>query len=705
MRKIVTGGVLAAAIAVLVAACAGSGRELGPATPSSKDDDARMAWWRDARFGLFLHWGLYAIPAGAWSDGKGGVATNHGEWIRETAHIPVGEYEKLLAKWNPVKFDADAWARMAKDAGMKYVVITSKHHDGYCNFDSALTDWDVMSTPFQRDVMKELADACRRHGLKMCWYHSIMDWHHPDYLPRRSWEAKERPADGADFDRFRRYLEGQVTELLTKYGPIGVMWFDGEWESTWRHEYGQHLYDLCRRLQPDVIVNNRVDVGRQGMEGMTAAGEFAGDFGTPEQEIPATGVPGVDWETCMTMNEHWGFNERDEEWKSTEDLVRKLCDIASKGGNFLLNVGPRADGTFPPACVERLAAIGKWMAVNGEAIHGTTASPFDALPFGRCTVKAARGDDGGARSRLYLHVFDWPKDGHLKLPGLGNRPLRAWLLADPGKELACASPGKDQTDVLVALPERAPDPICSVVALEVEGAPIVDRAPEIRAAADVFVKPLEVAIVDRGAGGGAEVRFTIDGSDPTAASLLVPGPVAVSGDAPVTVKAATFRGGQRRSAIVSRTFTPAKPWPVAAAGTKPGLVRTLVRGSFDALPDVSDIVPNAETTVATIELGDQAGKENVVLSFDGAFTVPADDLYEFALTSDDGSRLLVDSRLVVDNDGLHGSATKRGVAPLAAGPHRIWLAWFNKSGGAELKLEWGRAGGPLAPFPASALSH
>ena len=178
---------------------------------------------------------------------------------------------------------------MAKDAGMRYIVITSKHHDGFCLFDSGLTDYDVMSTPFKRDIMAELADACRRAGLRICWYHSIMDWHHPDYLPRRGWES--RSADGADYDRFVEYLKGQVRELLTKYGPIGVMWFDGEWESTWTHERGVELYDLCRQIQPDVIVNNRVDKGRQGMQGLTKAGHFAGDFGTPEQEIPPPVCP------------------------------------------------------------------------------------------------------------------------------------------------------------------------------------------------------------------------------------------------------------------------------------------------------------------------------------------------------------------------------------------------------------------------------
>jgi len=235
-----------------------------------------MAWWRDARFGMFIHWGLYAIPAGEWEGKK-----DHGEWIRESAHIPVATYEKFQPQWNPVKFDADAWATMAAKAGMKYLVLTSKHHDGFCLFDSKQTDWDVMNTPFHRDVCKELSEACARHGVTFCTYHSIMDWHHPDYLPRRSWEAKDRSADGADYARFERFLHAQVTEVIEQYHPA-VMWFDGEWENTWSHARGVALFDLCRRLAPGMIVNNRVDVHRGGMGGFSDAQEAKGDFATPE---------------------------------------------------------------------------------------------------------------------------------------------------------------------------------------------------------------------------------------------------------------------------------------------------------------------------------------------------------------------------------------------------------------------------------------
>jgi alpha-L-fucosidase len=426
--------------------------ELTQETKAQRDE--RMAWWRDARFGMFIHWGLYAIPAGEW-EGE----TKHAEWILTTAQIPVKEYEKFAPQFNPIKFDPAAWVSMAKDAGMKYIVITSKHHDGFSLFDSKLTDYDVMdATPFKRDIMKELAEECQKQDIKMCWYHSIMDWHHPDYLPRRKWE--DRSSEGADLDRYVEHMKGQVKELVTNYGKIGVLWFDGEWENTWTADYGEDVYKFVRSLQPDIIINNRVSVGREGMAGTFDPVTSAGDFGTPEQEIPATGL-GYDWETCMTMNDHWGYNKNDDNWKSTQDLIQKLVDIASKGGNFLLNVGPTAEGLFPQPSIDRLEAIGKWMKLNSESIYGTTASLFKSLAWGRCTVKPGK---------LYLHVFDWPAEGKLHVPGLHSQAERVYLLSAPDAQL---NVDYTEEEAVISLPDIPPDPIDTVIVLEFAGEPEV----------------------------------------------------------------------------------------------------------------------------------------------------------------------------------------------------------------------------------------
>lgn len=442
-----------------------------PGPPESRADrDARMQWWRDARFGMFIHWGLYSVAAGEWKGQRvGGV----GEWILLHGQIPLAEYETLLAHFDPVDFNAREWVAIAQQAGMKYIVITSKHHDGFCLWPSALTEWDVASTPFGRprpgatkgrDPLGDLYEACEAAGIRLCLYHSIMDWHHPDYLPRRSWD--DRPASAADFDRYRAHLRGQLKELLERYPNIGVLWFDGEWEQTWTHEDGRSLDDFVRSLKPSIIVNNRIDKGRAGMSGITQGDHFRGDFGTPEQEVPATGLPeGVDWESCMTMNDTWGFKLDDRNWKSTEQLLGTLIDVASKGGNFLLNVGPDGRGRIPRESVERLIAMGRWLTPRMEAIEGTRASPLGALPWGRCTQRQLEGGN----TRLYFFVEKWPADNQLRIRSLANEVSRAFVLGDARDPMVAVQQVHDGLEVDLSRVERSVP--ATVIAIDLVGAP------------------------------------------------------------------------------------------------------------------------------------------------------------------------------------------------------------------------------------------
>ena len=379
---------------------------------TSSQRDQRMSWWREARFGLFIHWGIYAVPAGTH---QGQPIENIGEWIMHYGKVPVVEYKKYAADFNPIQYDPEAWVLMAKDAGMRYIVITAKHHDGFALFDTEVSDWNIVkATPYGKDVLKPLAAAAQKHGIKLGFYYSqAQDWAHPGGA---TWDGRWDPAQEGDMDRYLEQIAlPQIEELFTNYGEISIIWWDTPIDMTPERA---RLFDDVFDLQPGVITNNRLIYGLDGAYG------FRGDFRTPEQHIPATGLD-YDWEACQTMNTTWGYKSYDNEWKSSKRLIRNLVDIASKGGNYLLNVGPMANGAIPTESLIRLKDVGAWMRVNSSSIYGTTASPFLRLPWGRATKKEYPN-----ATELFLHIFDWPKDGQLVVDGLRSEVLGASFLAD-----------------------------------------------------------------------------------------------------------------------------------------------------------------------------------------------------------------------------------------------------------------------------------
>jgi alpha-L-fucosidase len=430
-----------------------------PPDPESLQARAkRLAWFRDAKFGLFIHWGLYAIPAGEW---KGRTVPGIGEWIMNRAKIPVREYEQLASRFNPVHFDADAWVRFAKDAGMHYIVITSKHHDGFALFKSAVSSYNVVeATPFKRDVLKELAEACARQGIRLGFYYSqAQDWHEPNGAGN-TWDFG--PDESKDFDQYlRTKAEPQVKELLTGYGPVALIWFDTPRMMT--AERAKRFTDLVRTIQPDTLIDGRLGAG--------------GDYqSTGDNVIPAA-VQAEAWETPATINHTWGYRKDDVDWKAPGDIVFKLVDIVSKGGNYLLNVGPMADGTIPQPNQDALRAVGRWLKVNGDAVYGAGPTPFgDELgePSSR-GAKDLRGnplflDHNEWRvttrpGKLYFTFFKEPRVP-FPLPAMKGIVTRAYRLAD-GVEIPIAR-ANGQAALDIARPIL--DPMATVVVVEVRDA-------------------------------------------------------------------------------------------------------------------------------------------------------------------------------------------------------------------------------------------
>jgi alpha-L-fucosidase len=407
-------------------------------TPSAENLKARR-WFQDAKFGLFIHWGVYSVLA-------------DGEWVMNTRKIRAEDYEKLPAFFNPTQFNAAEWVSLAKAAGMKYITITSKHHDGFAMFDSKSSDWDIVDrTPYKRDPLKQLADECRKQGLKLFFYYSQLDWHHPDYFPRgRTGRDTDRPEKG-DWNKYLDYMDGQLSELLTHYGPLGGIWFDGWWDrkdADWRLP---RTYGLIHKLQPGALVGSN-------HHQKPFPGE---DFQMFEKDLPGqntTGFSGdskigdLPLETCETINGAWGFNLTDRRWKSTKDLVRYLARAAGMNANFLLNVGPMPNGKIQPEQQQRLREIGGWLAKNGESIYGTRGGPISPRAWGVTTKKTtAKGNT------VYVHVFDW-EDRQLLLPPVGKvRSARSMKDGAPVKYqevsggLLFELPARDPYDTVIAL--------------------------------------------------------------------------------------------------------------------------------------------------------------------------------------------------------------------------------------------------------------
>ena len=415
---------------------------------SREDYRRRMAWYTNARFGMFIHWGLYAIPA-------------RGEWVRSVERIPSEDYDPYMREFNPRHCDMREWMAAAKAAGMRYVVLTAKHHDGFCLFDSAYTDFKSTNSPAGRDFVREYVDAAREFGLKVGLYFSLIDWRHPDFphYGDRQHPMRDDPAygnEGRDFDRYLDYLHAQVRELCTNYGRLDILWFDFSYDDlrgeAWR---GTELINMVRSLQPDVIIDNRLEVSGEGFGSLAECKPtpYHGDFVSPEQIIPPNGLRDAEgrplvWESCVTMNNHWGYCAADHYYKSAPMLVKKLVECVSKGGNLLLNVGPDAQGRFPQESREILAEIGRWMDDNGESVYGCGPSGLEKPEYGRITRK---GDT------LYWHIFENAL-GPLPLFGLKREQIQAIRRLADGSEVPLSTSWvhSDYPDIVFA--DLGPDP-------------------------------------------------------------------------------------------------------------------------------------------------------------------------------------------------------------------------------------------------------
>jgi alpha-L-fucosidase len=397
----------------------------GPTTSTAEDRERRLKWWREARFGMFIHWGLYSVYG------------RH-EWVMENEGIPVAEYEKTAQRFNPQPNAARAWAKLAKAAGMKYMVMTTKHHEGFCHFDSKLTNYTAPKTAAGRDLVKEFVDAARAEGMRVGFYYSLMDWHHPDGAQCATDEDARR--------RFVDYIHGQVRELCTNYGKLDILWYDVNWPLKADQWEAVKLNTMVRKLQPDILINNRTGLPE--------------DFTTPEQRIVAGAEP---WESCMTMNDSWGYHAADDNWKTSKNIVRNLIRCTRDNGNYLLNIGPKADGSIPKESVEILTGVGKWMSKYSDLIYSSVDT---------CRVKRGQFSDFIERgNKLYIMAQFWPGT-ELSIGGLKTKAVSAKLYGS-------STPVKfDQDDFrlrFTGLPAAAPDPMVSVLEVTFDAPPVQDN--------------------------------------------------------------------------------------------------------------------------------------------------------------------------------------------------------------------------------------
>lgn len=396
----------------------------GEAHPDIKTNLKALKSWQDLRFGMFIHWGPVSLRGQeiGWSRGKS---------------IPIEDYDHLYKEFNPVLFNATEWVKTAKDAGMKYMVLVTKHHDGFCLWPSAYTDYDIASTPYGKDIVGQLAAECKKQGILFGTYYSILDWHHPDYTTRHGNDP--RPVENSDMSKYIEYLHNQVAELINKY-HTNILWYDGEWEKSWTHEDGMELYKFCRDLKDNLIINNRVDKGRKGMGGISEA-KFAGDYWTPEQKIGNFDVENP-WESCITVGTQWAWKPNDK-IKTTRELIHTLARTTGGGGNLLLNVGPMLDGRIEQRQISRLKKVGDWLKKYGESIYGTTGGPYKPTKEFASTRKD---------HQIYLHLLTTPGKV-INLPGLPKIKVKKVNVMDgPTLEFK-----QNKNGITIHLPGTPPD--------------------------------------------------------------------------------------------------------------------------------------------------------------------------------------------------------------------------------------------------------